>query len=376
MVMEVMERARELEACGRTVIHMEVGEPDFPTPGFVVEAMQKALAAGESFGYAHSLGDPELREALSRHYARRYGTEVGPERFLVCPGTSSGMSLLFGALLDPGDKVVLSDPCYSCYPNFVRFCGGVPVFQKVLEKDGFRFDPDALGSLLRRERGVKAVLVNSPANPTGAVLDPGRMKAIAELGVFVVSDEIYHGLSYLEERDHSMLEYTDRCAVVGGLSKSWAMTGWRVGHLALPAELARPLQTLAQNFVISVNSAVQKAAAVALDEGWAEVERMRAVYDSRRRLLLEGLRRLGLGVMAEPAGAFYILARADHVNPDSRALVFEILEEAGVGCVPGREFGAGAEGFLRFSYAVSSEGIEEALVRLRDFLAARGKLPS
>jgi aspartate/methionine/tyrosine aminotransferase len=376
MVMEVLERARELEAGGRTVIHMEVGEPDFPTPGFVVEAMQKALAAGGSFGYAHSLGAPELREALSRHYMRRYGAEVGPERFLVCPGTSSGMSLLFGALLDPGDKVILSDPCYSCYPNFVRFCGGVPVFQRVHERDGFRFDPDALKALLKREKGVKAVLVNSPANPTGAVLDPERMKAVAELGVFVVSDEIYHGLSYQEERDHSMLEFTDRCAVVGGLSKSWAMTGWRVGHLALPADLSRPLQTLAQNFVISVNSAVQKAAAVALDEGWGEVERMRDVYDSRRRLLLDGLRGLGLGVVSEPVGAFYILARADHVNPDSRALVFEILEEAGVGCVPGREFGAGAEGFLRFSYAVSSEGIGEALNRLRAFLAARGKLPS
>ncbi|MDR1037077.1 MAG: pyridoxal phosphate-dependent aminotransferase [Deltaproteobacteria bacterium] len=376
MVMEVLERARELEAQGRTVVHMEVGEPDFPTPDFVVEAMRRALDTGESFGYAHSLGDPELREALSRHYLRRYGIAVGPERFLVCPGTSAGMALLFGAVLEPGDKVVLSDPCYSCYPNFVRFCGGVPVFQKVHERDGFRFDPDALKGLLKRERGVKAVMVNSPANPTGAVLDPERMKAIAELGPFVISDEIYHGLNYLEERDHSFLEYTDRCAVVGGLSKSWAMTGWRVGHLALPPDLARPLQTLAQNFVISVNSAVQKAAAVALDEGWPEVERMRSVYDSRRKLLLDGLRRLGLVVMAEPAGAFYILARADHVNPDSRALVFEILEEAGVGCVPGREFGAGAEGFLRFSYAVSSEGIEEALRRLEGFLAARGKLPS
>ncbi|MDR1312169.1 MAG: pyridoxal phosphate-dependent aminotransferase [Deltaproteobacteria bacterium] len=376
MVMEVLERARELEALGRTVIHMEVGEPDFPTPGFIVEAMRQALGTGASFGYAHSLGDPELRGALARHYRRRYGLEIGPERFLVCPGTSVGMALLFGALLEPGDKVALTDPCYSCYPNFVRFCGGEPVFLKVREKDGFRVDPDELKSLLARERGVKAVLVNSPANPTGAVLDPERLKAIAGLGAFVVSDEIYHGLSYQEERDHSILEYTDRCAVVGGLSKSWAMTGWRVGHLALPPDLARPLQKLAQNFVISVNSAVQKAAVAALDEGWPEVERMRAVYDSRRKLLLDGLRRLGLGVMAEPAGAFYILARADHVNPDSKELVFEILEEAGVGCVPGREFGAGAEGFLRFSYAVSSEGIEEALRRLEGFLARRGKLPA
>jgi aspartate/methionine/tyrosine aminotransferase len=376
MVMEVLERARELEARGRSIIHMEVGEPDFPTPGFVVEAMRRALGAGDSFGYAHSLGDPELREALARHFRRRYGIEISPERFLVCPGTSAGMSLLFGALLEPGDKVILSDPCYSCYPNFVRFHGGVPVFLRVHERDGFRLDPDELRRLLRKERGVKALVINSPANPTGAVLGPDRLKAIAEAGVFIVSDEIYHGLSYQDERDHTILEYTDRCAVVGGLSKSWAMTGWRVGHLALPQELARPLQTLAQNFVISVNSAVQKAAIAALEEGWQEVERMREIYDSRRKLLLEGLRRLGLKVMADPAGAFYILARADHVNPDSKALVFELLEEAGVGCVPGREFGAGAEGFLRFSYAVGSGGIEEALLRLEGFLDRRGKLPS
>jgi aspartate/methionine/tyrosine aminotransferase len=338
--------------------------------------MRRALGTGESFGYSHSLGDPGLRDALSRHYLRRYGIEVGPERFLVCPGTSAGMSLLFGALLEPGDKVILSDPCYSCYPNFVRYHGGEPLFLRVREKDGFRPDPDALRGLLKKERGVKALVINSPANPTGAVLGPDRLKAIAGLGVFVVSDEIYHGLSYREERDHTILEYTDRCAVVGGLSKSWAMTGWRVGHLALPPGLARPIQTLAQNFLISVNAAVQKAAIAALDEGWPEVERMRAVYDSRRKLLLEGLRRLGLGVMADPEGAFYILARADHVNPDSKALVFEILEEAGVGCVPGREFGAGAEGFLRFSYAVGAEGIEEALRRLEGFLDRRGKLPS
>jgi aspartate/methionine/tyrosine aminotransferase len=301
---------------------------------------------------------------------------VGPERFLVCPGTYVGMALLFGSILEHGDKVVLTDPCYSCYPNFVRLWGGVPVYLKVLERDGFRIDPDALKATLRRERRVKAVVINSPANPTGAVLGPDILAALAELDCFYVSDEIYHGLSYQDERDHTLLEYTDRCAVVGGLSKSWAMTGWRVGHLALPPGMVRPLQTLAQNFVISVNSAVQKAAVAALEGGWPEVERMRDVYDSRRRLLLDGLRRLGLGVMAEPGGAFYILARADHVNPDSRALVFEILEEAGVGCVPGREFGPGAEGFLRFSYAVSSEGIAEALKRLEAFLAARGKLPS
>jgi aspartate/methionine/tyrosine aminotransferase len=369
MVMEVLERAKELERQGRDVVHLEVGEPDFPTPEPVVRAMVAALGARE-FYYTHSQGDPELREALAWHYKTRYGLDLDPGRFLVCPGTSSGFNLLFGALLDPGQGVILSDPHYCCYPNFVRFFGGEPILCPTMEADGFRLDPDRAKACLGP--GVKALLINSPANPTGAVLGPDRLEALAKLDVLIVSDEIYHGLSYQGERDRSILEYTDRAVVVGGFSKTFAMTGWRIGYLILPPELARPFQRLAQNFFISVGAATQKAAIAALTEAWPTVAERREIYDRRRRLLLKGLKELGLPVLVEPTGAFYALARADHLSLDSAALAFEILEEAGVGLTPGREFGSRAEGFLRFSYANSEENIQKALGRLAEFIAKRG----
>jgi aspartate/methionine/tyrosine aminotransferase len=365
MVMEVLERAKELEAKGQRIIHMEVGEPDFPTPPVIVEAMKKALDQGH-FRYAHSLGDPELREALSWHYKERYGLDISPGRFLVCPGTSVGLALLFGALLSPGDQVAMSNPGYSCYPSFIRFFGGEPLSVPVRESEGFRLTAKELGPCLNQK--IKAILINSPANPTGSILEAEDLIGLSRLGPLIVSDEIYHGLSYQGERDRTVLEFTDRAVVIGGFSKSFAMTGWRIGYLVLPPDMVRPIQSMAQNFVISVNSAVQKAAAVALREAWPDVLRMRDIYDRRRRLLLKGLDSLGLAVLSQPLGAFYVLARASHINPDSRALVFQLLEKAGVGATPGAEFGSGAEGFLRFSYATSEENIEEGVSRIRSWL--------
>jgi aspartate/methionine/tyrosine aminotransferase len=373
MVMEVLERAQELTRLGRDILHLEVGEPDFPTPKVVVEAMVKALEE-EEFKYTHSQGDLELRQGLAKHYQTHYGLDIDPSRFLICPGTSPGLSLLFGALLAPGDEVILSDPHYCCYPNFVQFSGGIPVLCPTLESDGFRLDPQLVKEKITPK--TKAIVINSPANPTGAVLGPDRLQGLADLGVFIVSDEIYHGLNYQDERDHSILEYTERAVAVGGFSKSFAMTGWRIGYLILPYDLVRPFQRLAQNFFISVNAAVQKAALTALTKAWPTVIERRAIYDRRRKLLVKGLKDLGLGILVEPEGAFYALARADHLNVDSAALVFEILEEVGVGLTPGREFGSKAEGFLRFSYATSEENIQKALERLAKFIAARDSQPA
>jgi aspartate/methionine/tyrosine aminotransferase len=367
MAMEVMDAAQRLERSGRHIIHMEVGEPDFRTPEVIVEAMGRSLMDG-AFKYGHSQGDPILRESLSWHYQTRYGVDIHPDRFLICPGTSPGFLLLFGALLESGDGVLMSNPAYCCYPNIVRFFGGHTVYTPVRESEGFRLCPWELEGTL--DPSVKFILINSPANPTGAVLCPDRLKGLANLDRLIISDEIYHGLSYLPERDHTILEYTDRAVVVGGFSKAFAMTGWRVGYLILPPDMVRPMLSMSQNFIISTNAAAQKAASVALREAWPEVEAMRAVYDRRRRVLIDGLRALGLGIMVEPTGAFYVLARADHLNPDSKALVFDILEEAGVGLTPGIEFGTGAEGFLRFSYATSEENIVEGLKRLSGFIAA------
>jgi aspartate/methionine/tyrosine aminotransferase len=369
--MEVLERAQELERQGRDIIHLEVGEPDFPTSRVVTEAMIEALSDQE-FYYTHSQGDPELREALSWHYRTRYGLELDPSRFLICPGTSPGLTLLFGALLSPGQGVVITDPHYCCYPNFISFFGGEPILCPTLENDGFRLDPDRAAHCLGPT--ARILIINSPANPTGAVLGPDRLADLAKLDALIISDEIYHGLNYQDARDHSILEHTDRAVVVGGFSKAFAMTGWRIGYLILPPSLVRPFQSLAQNFFISVSAATQKAAKAALYKAWPEVVARRAIYDRRRRLLLDGLKKLGLGLLVEPTGAFYALARADHLNPDSVALVYEILEEAGVGLTPGREFGARAEGFLRFSYANSEENIQKALERLAEFIRRRAPL--
>ncbi len=367
LVMEVLERAVALETQGEDIVHLEIGEPDFQTPVCIQEAALRALRDGKT-GYTHSLGILPLREAITEHYHARYGVEVSPDRILVTMGTSPAMWMIFAAILEAGDQVLLSDPHYACYPNFIRFCGGEPVGVDVFEEDGFQLRPEAVRN--RVDRRTKAILINSPANPTGTLLSAERMAAIAEMGPLVLSDEIYHGLVY-EGREHSILEFTDRAVVLNGFSKAFAMTGWRLGYVIVPPELIRPLQKMHQNFFISANAFVQAAGVAALREGQGETARMRAVYDERRRFLVPGLRRLGFGVATEPTGAFYVFANAKRFTTDSRAFAFEILEQAKVGVAPGIDFGRNGEGYLRFSYARSLEDLREALHRLEGFLARR-----
>jgi aspartate/methionine/tyrosine aminotransferase len=373
LAVEVAERAQELDRRGIDVVHLEFGEPDFEAPAPIVEAAERALKDGRT-KYVSSLGILPLREAIAQHCAATYGVTVSPDQILVTPGTSPAMMLLFAHLLDPGDEVVLSDPYYACYPNFVRFADGVPVFFPARGEDGFQYRPEAVAARLGPR--TRAVLVNSPANPTGAVLEPQAMGAIAALAEAapaapaVVSDEIYHGLSYAG-RDRSMLEFTDRAFVLNGFSKAFAMTGWRLGYVIGPAADIRALQTLFGNFFISTSEFVQWAAVAALTEAADEVRRFRAIFDERRRAMVRGLRAIGLGVHAEPAGAFYVLANARHHSSDSTRLAFEILEGCHVAVTPGAAFGANAEGYLRFSYASSVERIEEGLRRLRRFLEDR-----
>jgi (5-formylfuran-3-yl)methyl phosphate transaminase len=367
IVMEVMERAQELEAKGEHLIHLEVGEPDFPTPACIHEAAMKALKDGMT-GYTHSLGILPLREAIAEHYHAKYGVQVSPDRILVTAGTSPAMWMVFAALLESGDEVILSDPHYACYPNFIRFCGGVMSCVDVLEEDGFQFRPEAVRARITPR--TKAILINSPANPTGTLLSSERMAALASMGPLILSDEIYHGLVY-EGREHSVLEFTDRAVVFNGFSKAFAMTGWRLGYVIVPPELIRPLQKMHQNFFISANAFVQAAGVAALREASPDSERMRRAYDERRRFIVPGLRRLGFGVATEPNGAFYVFANAKRFSADSYRLTFELLERARVCVAPGVGFGKNGEGYLRFSYANSLENLAEALRRLEGYLAAR-----
>ena len=364
LVMDVLERARAMERQGIDVVHLEVGEPDFDLPGPVREAVAAALAEGHTH-YTHSCGDQELREAISEHYSQRYGVTVDPERIVVCSGTSPAMMLVFSLLLEAGDEAIISDPGYACYPNFIRFSGGVPVAVPVRAEEGFELDPRAVASRINPR--TKAIVINSPSNPTGTLLSARRMEAIADLGVRVISDEIYHGLVYAG-RERSILEFAEDAIVLNGFSKLYAMTGLRLGYLIAPPEFIRPIQKMQQNLFICANSAVQRAGIAALRDAGDDVERMRRTYDERRRFMIKRLRKLGFGIEVEPTGAFYVFADARHISSDSYKLAFDILEKARVGVAPGIDFGANGEGYLRFSYANSIERIAEGLDRIEGYL--------
>jgi aspartate/methionine/tyrosine aminotransferase len=275
------------------------------------------------------------------------------------------MLLVFSALLEAGDQVIVSDPRYACYSNFIKFLQGVPVSVPVYEEDGFQYRPESIKSKITDK--TKAILVNSPSNPTGNLLSESRMRAIAEFPPHVISDEIYHGLVY-EGKEHSILEFTDDAFVLNGFSKLFAMTGLRLGYLIAPQPYIRPIQKMQQNFFICASSVAQIAAIAALEEAWEDVARMRDIYNQRRRYMVSRLRELGLGITVEPTGAFYVFANAKHISGDSYELAFDILENAHVGVTPGIDFGSNGEGYLRFSYANSIENIAEGLNRIENYL--------
>mgnify|MGYP001114262208 FL=1 len=364
MVMEVLERAREMERQGEDIIHLEVGEPDFDVPSPVKKATCRALEEGATH-YTHSLGDIQLREAICEHYLDDYGAEIRPEQVVVTSGTSPAMMLAFASLLERGEEVIVSDPGYACYPNFIKFLGGVPTRVPVYEQDGFRLRVEAIRE--RISHNTKAILINSPSNPTGCLISEADMKAIAGLSPYIISDEIYHGLVY-EGQEHSILEFTDRAFVLNGFSKLYAMTGYRLGYLIAPPEFIRPIQKMQQNCFICAGSIAQRAGIAALQESEAEVEEMKQIYNRRRKFMIKRLKELGFSITVEPTGAFYVFANARSFSSDSYRLAFDILEKAHVGVTPGVDFGINGEGYLRFSYANSIENIEEGLNRLERYL--------
>ncbi len=364
IVMDVLERAKELERKGVNIIHLEVGEPDFDTPSCIKKAVLTALEDGHTH-YTHSLGMIELREAICEYYMENYNvTGLDPDQIVITSGTSPAMFTLFSVLLNPGDQVIISDPHYACYPNFIHFMEGEPVTVPVYENDGFQLSADAIREKIGKR--TRAIFINSPSNPTGNLLSAKRMEEIAELSPYVVSDEIYHGLVY-EGKEHSILEFTDEAFVFNGFSKLFAMTGLRLGYLISPKTFVRSLQIILQNFFISANSMVQIAGIAALKHAGDDVKKMKAVYDERRKFMVKRLKDMGLGITVEPTGAFYVFANAKHISNDSYKLAFDILENAHVGVTPGIDFGQNGEGYLRFSYANSMENIAEGMDRLENY---------
>ncbi len=364
MVMEVLEKAKQMESQGDHIVHLEIGEPDFDTPVPIKEAVLKAIKEGDT-RYTHSLGKWELRVEIAQYYEQNYGVKISPEQVIVTMGASPAMLIAFSALLAEGGEIIISNPHYACYPNFISFSGGIPREMKVKEEDGFKYRTEELLTYLNPS--TKAVVINSPCNPTGNIFSAEELKKVAEIGCYIISDEVYHGLNY-EGRDHSILEFTDQAFVVNSFSKKYAMTGWRLGYLIAPLQFIRYLQILQQNLFISVTSFVQEAGRAALKYCQKDVEEMVKVYNERRLYLLNRLNSMGIGTKVPPTGAFYALANVNKYTQDSYSFSFEVLEKAKVALAPGIDFGSNGEGYLRISYANSLENIAEGMDRLEIFL--------
>jgi (5-formylfuran-3-yl)methyl phosphate transaminase len=366
LAMDIMERGLALARTGKDVVQLAVGEPDFEAPPEVVEEAIRALRAGETH-YTASRGLHPLCAAIAEECRARRGAEVAPEQVIVTTGTSPALFMVMRLLLEPGDEILLPSPHYPCYANMALACGAHPIYVPTHADEGYALDP----ARVRKAVGprTRALVLASPNNPTGAVQRSEVVRELAELGLPILSDEIYDGLLFDGAQVTSPLAHTRDCFVFDGFSKRYAMTGFRLGYVIAPEACVRPLQTLQQNLHICASEFAQRAGLAALDRGAPHVARMRETYDRRRTLLVKGLRELGFAVPTAPEGAFYVLAGARQLGNDSMAIALELLERAQVTAAPGRDFGAIAEAHLRFSYATSEQQITEGLARMRRALA-------
>ena len=369
-VMALLARARQLEAQGRSIVHMEIGEPDFVTPAPIVEAGIAALQSGHTH-YTPALGLPALRAAIAQDYRQRFGVEVPAERIVVTPGASGALQLLVAALVDPGSQVLMTDPGYPCNRNFVHLYGGEPLAIPVTAEQGYQLD----AGLLRAHWTARSVaaLIASPSNPTGTVLPRQDMAAllaaVRERGGHLIVDEIYQNLSYGGE-PCTALELGDDMFVINSFSKYFGMTGWRLGWLVAPQAFIEPLDTLAQNLFLAAPTPAQHAALAAFHPGTlAILEQRRETFRARRDFLLPALRELGFVIRREPEGAFYLYADCSRFTDDSFRFARDMLETAGVAITPGIDFGiCDAARHVRFAYTSSLEQLQLGVQRLADFL--------
>jgi len=369
-VMALLARARELEAQGRSIIHMEIGEPDFPTPEPIVRAGMRALEKGEVF-YTPTPGLPQLREAIADYYRTRYGVRLAPTRILVTTGASAALMLACAALINPGDEVLLADPGYPANRQFVRVMEGVPRPVPVGADSGYQLAP----AHLEKYWGPRtaAALVASPSNPTGTLISTERMTGMAEFvrerGGALIVDEIYHGLVY-EGEYTTAAALTDEVFVINSFSKYFNMTGWRLGWIVAPERAVGELDKLAQNLYLAAPTPAQYAALAAFEpETLAILERRRRELQARRDYLVPALRGLGFEIPVMPQGAFYVYAGCGKLTSDSFGFARDLLEQAGVAITPGMDFGANApERHVRFAYTNSIERLQEGVARIAKFL--------
>jgi len=372
-VMELLSRAKQLEAEGRDVIHMEIGEPDFPTPQSVIEAGIKHMLAGD-VKYTAAAGLTELREKIAAYYRQYYQVDVARERIFVTPGASGAFLLALGASLNPGEEILMADPCYPCNSNFVRLFDGKPKAIPVDASTGYHLTDD----LIRQHwsSSAKGAMIASPANPTGTVIDSETLKqairTVNSLDGCFYSDEIYHGLVY-GAKATTALQFSDDVFVINSFSKYFGMTGWRIGWLIVPDDFIDVTEKLAQNIFIATSTQSQYAALAAFDDQTlVELEQRRVAFAERRDFLYQHLLRLGFYIPIIPEGAFYIYADCSKISNDSFRFARDLLEAEAVAVTPGKDFGNHQpDRYIRFAYTTSMDRMAIAMQRLEKFIQQR-----
>ncbi|MDH5368664.1 MAG: pyridoxal phosphate-dependent aminotransferase [Gammaproteobacteria bacterium] len=369
-VMALLARAKELEAAGKDIVHMEIGEPDFPTPKPIVDAGIKAISQGDVY-YTPAVGLPELRQAIAEFYQSRYNVSVSANRVVVTPGASGALMLTLGVVMQEGDEVLLADPGYPCNRNFVRFLSGETRSVSVDATSGYQLTLKHLQE--NWQANTAAAIVASPSNPTGTLLSKSELVAMAgfvkEQGGYLIVDEIYHGLVYDIEYD-TALAIDNNIIVINSFSKYFNMTGWRLGWVVAPEKLIGDMDKLAQNIFLAAPTPAQHAALAAFKpETISILESHKEEFKQRRDYLLPALKELGFKIEIEPQGAFYIYANCEKFTNDSYQFAYDLLENIGVAITPGKDFGDNKHNsHVRFAYTTSVEKLKEGVSRLRDYL--------
>ena len=368
-VMKLLARARELEAAGRSVVHMEIGEPDFATPKTIVQAGIDALNMGRTH-YTPALGLCDLRQAIADFYGSRYQVNVASETVVVTPGSSGALQLVCGVLINPGDEVLLTDPGYPCNKHFVQLMGGVPKFLTLSEENNYQFSLDDLKKNWTSK--TKAIILASPSNPTGIVLDDELLASVAEFAkqknAYLILDEIYHGLIY-DYQAKTLAGRFDNVFIINSFSKYFCMTGWRIGWLISPKAFVDDIDKLAQNIFLAASTPGQYAALAGFSEQSIEIlESYRIEFQKRRDFLFDAIQSLGFQIKNKPAGAFYLYANSSQLSNDSFQLAGDLLENTGVAITPGKDFGdANASSHVRFAYTTSLSQLQLGMDKLKSY---------
>ncbi len=371
-VMEIMRMAADLEAKGKHIIHLEMGEPSFDTPQPIVDAAKEAMDKGLTH-YTRAVGIDPLRQKIAEFYQQQFDLDLDWNRVVLTSGASSGLLMALSCVLDPDDEILLTDPGYPCYPNYVKLLNACYRLIELEESKGFILDKEALETAWGDQ--TKALLLASPANPTGACVGLEELKAIAEYiderKASLLLDEIYQGLNYSGEgKASTILQVNENALVTNSFSKYFGMTGWRIGWSILPEAYLQPFERLAQNLTISPNTISQYAALAAFDEQTLAIaEERRVEFQKRRDYLVRELRRLGFGIEVEPEGAFYIYVNIEAFSDDSRKFCMDLMEQAGVALTPGLDFSPSQhKRFVRISYTADMAQLEEAIARIEAFI--------